>query len=537
MFYQDLFNCLLAWARTRRWRRLIWLAFFPGLFFWLVVGLVVYGATISRQDLATRYYAMVRADVDAGMLEAEGKSDAVLEDDSNASESSPNVNEGQGARSSVTSQRVLVPLRRMLQLGNSNERVVYLVGAAMAQQGRVAMAVQLLSDLAPARGGGFPPAHAFMAEHTMASWQGTEAQAEVLMAHLQTAERGGMKLSQFQLVNYASLLAKFGRRTEAINMLNGHTAEYPQLNLMVIQLDEATGESGSDSRTALAAGRAVFENKQKSGKVMFEDVRLAVQLEVKDEQLDRAVQLAKYGYDLVVDESDQDKLIAGRLFSDVLLLKHRALSEQRELDLMRAERLGTPPPPLDLRYLELACQVDSANPAAGEELAKAMVLGQNLSAELQQALERSLLDGTASGVTHLILANRKLTQDQPHTALPELRLALRKMPNSPIVMNNLAFAILKYETENLKEANELIERALKIPGASQVDRASMLDTLAEIRLAQGDDLGAIEMFEEAIKHDPTKLNTRKKLAEVYSKAGMKELAQGQLRKINELSEK
>ena len=129
------------------------------------------------------------------------------------------------------------------------------------------------------------------------------------------------------------------------------------------------------------------------------------------------------------------------MFSDVLLLKHRDVTQKRKEELVRAERLRTAPQPLDLRYLELACQIDSANPSTREELAKLMFMGQTLTPEMQKSLEQSIVDGTATGVTHLILANRKLTSDQPHTALPELRLSLRKMPNSPIVMNNLAYAI------------------------------------------------------------------------------------------------
>ena len=64
----------------------------------------------------------------------------------------------------------------------------------------------------------------------------------------------------------------------------------------------------------------------------------------------------------------------------------------------------------------------------------------------------------------------------------------------------------------------------------------MLDTLGDIRLAEDDMLGAIEVFEEAIKYDGSKLNTRRKLAETFSKLGMQELADGQLAKIKELSE-
>ena len=80
----------------------------------------------------------------------------------------------------------------------------------------------------------------------------------------------------------------------------------------------------------------------------------------------------------------------------------------------------------------------------------------------------------------------------------------------------------------------MIERALSIPGSSISDRASMLDTLGEIRLLQGEILVAIQLLEQAIELDGQKLETRRKLVEGYRKARMPELADAQLRRISEL---
>ncbi len=572
MFYQDLFNCLIAWAKTRRWRRMFSLAVLPMLIFWGTLVAVVCGAMLSRQELAGRYMSLVQADVEASMKELEGSNapssgsgseSSLGEETGNSDPTEPfSVDGSQG-----TSKRMLVPLRRIMQLGNFNERVVYLVGTSLARQGRTAMGARLIRDVAPLKGGGFPPAHAFMADYALASWKGNAAQAEVLLSDLQSAERGGIRMPVGQLTNYASLLNNSNRWQEALNMLREHTDEYPQLNLLIVQIEKQRGERGNETRTALASGRADFENKRKNGEATLRDVVQAVQLEMLDDQIDAALAVAQFGVELTHNtlqtflKSDkynnqgsdtaredgsplastrqayeQEVLEARRLYSNVLVAKHQAVSEQRKGDIARAKALGAAPPGIDLRYLDLACQVDSANPSVGEALAGVVMLGQTLTPEMKQTLQQSLVDGTASGVTHLILANRKLTEEDPASAVPELRLALRKIPNSPVVMNNLAFAIMKYDPENLPEALQLIERALKIPGGSLTDRASMLDTLAEIRLLQGDDLGAIEMFEEAIKHDGSKLNTRKRLAETYQRVGMKELAQGQLAKIKQLSQ-
>jgi len=547
MFYQDLFTWLMAWGRSRLWLRMFGIALIPGFLFACTFGLVVSGALLSRQTLAVRYTTLVKEDVDASLGNIDPQLPSASDGPLDSAESAPAVDATENdptsqadpsrdkadvnqTESATTARRVLVPLRRIMQLGNSGERVVYLVAISMAKQGRLAMAAQMLRDIAPRKGGGFPYAHAFLADYALPGWKGTPAEVELYISDVLTAERGGVKLSLTHLYNCADLLKVLNRKQEAIDLCRRNVNEHPQLSVLLLQLDRVEGNPGSDAREALAGSRAEMERKRKAGEATLEDVKTAVQLEMLDEQIDNALELARYGFAL--DEKNPE---ARRIYSSVLLAKHRAVAEERRSALPGAKALGKAPPPIDLRYLELACQIDSANPIVGEELANQMAMGQSLTPELKQALEDSLLDGRATGVTHLILANRKLMDNQPQSALPELRLALLKMPDAPIVMNNLAYAILKYEPGNLPEAKRLIERALQIPGSSPSRQASMFDTLAEIVQAEGDELGAIQFYEEAIKQDGSKLETRRKLAALYAKSGMQELADGQLRKIQDLT--
>ena len=63
----------------------------------------------------------------------------------------------------------------------------------------------------------------------------------------------------------------------------------------------------------------------------------------------------------------------------------------------------------------------------------------------------------------------------------------------------------------------------------------MLDTKGEILEALGDYQGAIISYEDAIRILPTKLNTRRKLAAAYRKIGMAEMAEQQLKRVEEIS--
>lgn len=583
MFYQDLFNCVVAWWRSRRWWRMSFIAILPLALGLISCSLVVYGAMLSRQTLATRYLTLVQDDLDTSfneLLNADGSTkNAVKSADRGRSEQLAEAEgveaqaTGGGAggvsqtdRSGATSgdpeaqsasegraegRQVQVPMRRILQLGNFNPRVAYVVASQMARQGRLGMAARMMRDIAPVNSQeGFAYAHAWLTDYAMLNWQGTEAQAALLMVDLQAAERGGVTLTQGQVQNYASLLIQSKRTQDAIAVLRDYTPRYPELNLLLATLYKQTELTGVPYQDALAAGRQSFEAKRKQGELKPLDWIQAVQLELLDDALDRALVLARDGF-----ESDVQNPDLRRLYSDVLLAKHYAITKNSshlngtgasvaesgkdKKATIGEDRIHASPSAAlpELRYLEAACQVDSSNPALVQEVAKAVALGQRLTPELKKALERSLVDGTASGITHLILANRKLTGTAPQTSLPHLRLALRQMPHSPVVMNNLAYALMKYEPEKLDEAQQLMERALGIAGGSAQERASMLDTLGEIRLIQGETLAAIEMFEQAIELDGSKTTTRQHLVTAYQAAGMPELASAQQQRIKELNKR
>jgi len=583
MFYQDLFNCMFVWWRSRRWWRMSMLAFFPITLFLAAFSLVFYGALTTSQSLGSRYFALVEEEVDASFNEllkpvsstnpvpddtrpgqTSGKSPLAEAETRSASggQTATGEDKASDAVSRAEQRRVQVPLRRILQLGNYNPRVAYVVASQLARQGRIAMAARMMRDIAPlgkqsVGKASFAYAHAWLAQYALMTWKGSDAQAETLLGDLEAAERGGATLSAFQIRNLATLLVNFKRTQDAMSLLSDYAPQYPELYVMLAILYDKEGRRGVLYTDALEAGRKYFKAKLQAGKMITQDWFYWVQLEMLDKKIDQALLIAKAGY-----QSDPKSL--SRLYSDVALAKHEALfaiwegraakgsplasaagagstkvsdaaenGDEDGADKSEATTTSAGVLP-DLRYLELANNVDSANPALAPAMAMVIASGQSLSPESKQAFERNLVDGTASGLTHLILANHILTGKSPEQAIPHLRLALGQMPNSPVVLNNLAYAVMKYEPDKLSEAQQMIERALSIPGSSISDRASMLDTLGEIRLLQGEILVAIQLLEQAIELDGQKLETRRKLVEGYRKARMPELADAQLRRISEL---
>jgi hypothetical protein len=524
------------------------LAFLPLALFLSVASLVVFGALLSPQVLASRYFALVQDDVDASFSElsqsnsptdtsladsspsqvADAETESLSVADPEAISEASTASEGSDSQtrtalSRAEDRRVQVPLRRILQLGNFNPRVAYVVASQMARQGRLGMAARMMRDIAPLGKGGFAYAHAWLAEYSMQAWKDTDSEAETLLADLQAAERGGATLTSVQVRNCASLLVRFKRPQDAIVLLRDYARRYYELNVLLANLYKETGHMGVEYHAALQAGRDGFQAKRKLGALTTQDWFVAVQIEMLDDKLDQALRIAGEAY-----KSEPNSSEIARLCSNMLLAKHRELMarEQEKIaaaapfaatagsaassvsaegevkEAVESDKSSSPPTPVvastalpNFSYLEAACRIDSANPALAPEVAKVAAMGTTLSEALQQALERSLADGTAPGITHLILANNKLSGETPEGSLPHLRMALSKMPNSPVVMNNLAYALMKYEPDKLSEAQQLMEQALSIPGSSPVERASMLDTLGEIRLTQGETLAAIGVLE------------------------------------------
>ncbi|MCA9133684.1 MAG: hypothetical protein KDA45_11035, partial [Planctomycetales bacterium] len=198
MIYEDLLEFFLAWCRTRKWRRLLLAAAVLALLPLMVAGLVVYGAMLSRPDIYGRYLSLVQDDINES-IDAASRSEEVDLD---------------------SSARVLqVPLRRILQLGNSNERVAFVVANSLAAQGRVGMAVQMMREIAPAGDSGFAPAHAWMANHELSLGVKTPAQAEKILHDLEIADSSGVTLSANQVMVFVNLLIANRREQEALKVL------------------------------------------------------------------------------------------------------------------------------------------------------------------------------------------------------------------------------------------------------------------------------------------------------------------------------
>ena len=111
---------------------------------------------------------------------------------------------------------------------------------------------------------------------------------------------------------------------------------------------------------------------------------------------------------------------------------------------IRPERLFK----VNLQLLDDSIRADPTNRNAIDDVAAIVSQGGNASPEMVDALQKSLSDGTASAITHMLLANNLLQRQKSSEAIPHLEMALRRAPNHPVVLNNLAFALLQEEQQS-----------------------------------------------------------------------------------------
>lgn len=121
----------------------------------------------------------------------------------------------------------------------------------------------------------------------------------------------------------------------------------------------------------------------------------------------------------------------------------------------------------------------------------------------------------------LYLAESMLASKNYKGAIEKLEGFLKKAPNNPVALNNLAWA---YQQEKDPRALKTAEQAL----ALAADSAPILDTVATILIEQGNTARGVEYLQKAVKLSPKDADIRYHLAQGLVKAGDKANARKEL---------
>ena len=400
--------------------------------------------------------------------------------------------------------------RRLLQLSNASDSAKYSLAVSLAREGKLPQARQQMSLIAPPAGGGFAPAHAWLAvEMLERSNELKEEDRPLLMKHLEEAEKWEGTGPSLRAA-YAELLAGQGDAPKAVEVLEKATKQDPKLRVMLTAL--AT-QAGLSEKAAEVSGSTEFDLEARiSGeKPDPEDVAQLATLMLVKGDTKRCIELAEKGLKL-----DPTNPTFRRLGSNALLVEFRKSVNEKNDGLE-----------LNLDLLDAALKADPTTPELSVDLARAINLGIQLPPEMTDKLEDYLASGRASGLLHLMFANQKIIKGDITGSVPHLEIADRLAPKSPVIMNNLALALAMTDRSQVDRALGLIGEAVQIAG-EQID---LVDTQGQINLIAQRPVEAIACFEKVLTVNPKAVETRKMLAEAYKAAGMESLAQKQLQQV------
>jgi len=174
----------------------------------------------------------------------------------------------------------------------------------------------------------------------------------------------------------------------------------------------------------------------------------------------------------------------------------------------------------DIALLEKAAETDPLNPNISGEVANLLRLNVKATPNLVTVLRNQIKQGISSASTHIAMAERLFNEGKMKGAINNWEIALAKDPNNLGVLNNLSLSLAKDDEKNIPRSLEMLAKALKLAPQN----AELMDTLGDVLVIAKRPIEAIAKYDLAVRFDKTRINTRKKLLEVYQANGMEDMA-------------
>ncbi len=396
--------------------------------------------------------------------------------------------------------------RRLVQITKASPKSLYAIALHYARSGRVEQARHLMHRISPVDKVGFLPGHAWLAYSLITQNRGKSIDHGLVEHHLKVAMNWEGTGPQLRLI-YANILETKNEIDEAVKVLQGAINQEPRY---VTQL-------------ALLANR--FQKREIVNRYISDAVALLEQrVEKQPTPLDLQALAEVY---LLTDKPDQamDIIEKGKSIASTAYSWKRMESEVWRYRFRKTVKRDKDGVSLNLAYLDAALAADPTNPTLEKELNNVIAIGSNLTPDMKLFLEACLANGKATALTHIVLGTEAHRLEDFTKARTHFEIADKLTPNSPLIMNNLAYLLMKENPAELSRAETLIDRAISLDKASPW----LLKTQAEIRIAQTRYIDAVASLEKALAIQPNDLSIRELLVVAYRGAGLAELADSQLR--------
>ncbi len=541
------------WILTREWTRVL-VALAPAA---LLAGLAVavwWGRTLDSNQLAQWYMEQGEEEIKdwedswaGGATESLATEDDVSESMSDATGDGPDAEEagddgqtpkndnGSGQEEAKEERAKISPyadmLFRRVQKLVPSDRSQFYIAMSMLQQGATEQGLEMLAEIAPAEGVGFPQAHAFyglLRMREMTSENARQMWPEV-RNHILQAQRSnrvpidllksGSDLFWMMADLQQNPTQREMHRSTSLKLLNQAAEVEPALQLALARRAKSSQnvlvEQGALPKAEKHYRQSLADNPDD------DDVRVRLaEVLILQDNLDEAEQMLLTAHQLKPTPK------TARGLSEIYRYRfNKSIQEQNGVF------AG------NIRLLDRALSVDPTNPLVAEDIAKlARINSPSANDAMVAKLREFLAAGTATAVTHRWLAEAYLLRGEQEKAVKHLEQVVNRLPNEVDSLNNLAYVLAQLYPERMDEALAYSQRAIAQSGTLGKPNADYYDTLGMIYASKGETPKAITAYETAIQLAPLKIEFHREVAKQYRLQGDVELAENHEKRIQQIQE-
>lgn len=213
-------------------------------------------------------------------------------------------------------------------------------------------------------------------------------------------------------------------------------------------------------------------------------------------------------------DSEQQRQQLGQVLAETIVTWVAALESKAEEN--PTERLRI------LRLLQIAVQYAPNNGRVLQAVAKQVLRTADDNDQQIAAIRESLTRGTSPGISHFIKGTAAVMKEDYDAAALHLELAAKTLPQSGVILNNLAFVLSRQEDADLQRALSVAEAAIKhTPNATP----HFYETRGQILFKMGRYLDAVADLEIALAVAELAPGVHQSLAECYKQLGNDDLSE------------
>lgn len=312
-------------------------------------------------------------------------------------------------------------------------------------------------------------------------------------------------------------LAAVGNLQRAIEILQPLTETEPHMNIVMARLLKAADQpAASQQLVARMLTELKADSQTASVREILEYVDVLNLADRREDALSLMTTVYEQSEDLTNEETQQLNLLCGQTS---LALYDRQLSENKWTS-------GT----VALALLKRAWKTNAVSMGVLQRLATLSCSDNQYSSAADGVLNRLLTESSAGPEVYNLVGTKALQNDQIQKARRYLESAFNLNRNNPMVLNNLALALVRDEGSNTDRALIMVESALKI----LPDHPDVLSTRAEVFMAMERWQDARRDLERSSLKQPQSVDCRLLLAQVCDAMGEASLAEQHRQRIREL---